>query len=323
VQFRVTIPGLSLYPGDEKHWWEGITSEDMVRIAQRADELGYDYLGVPEHVVMHDDWVGVMGPRWVHCTTAMAFLAGATKRIKLAGVVVVPYHNPIELAKSFSTIDFMSGGRLVVVGLVGYMDWEYQLLDAPPFAERGAVMDEYMDAMIELWTSDRPSFEGKYVQFANIAFEPKPVQDPLPIWLGGYTRASLRRVARIAEGWVPWAITRAQVSSMVAEVRERPEFRERPRKLELFMNLFEGEIDPDTHRVVAPPKVVMERDAILEQLHQLAAIGVTVTDANPVVGGGVFGSKGRDAAPPPQNADEFVERLHWFAEEVFPEGKAI
>src|ERR1700691_5633398 len=99
MRFRIAVPGLSLYPGDEEHWWRDIHHDDVLRIAARADELGFDYLAVSEHVVIPRELVPVMGPRWVHCTTAMAMLAAATKRIKIAGLIVVPYHDPIMLAK--------------------------------------------------------------------------------------------------------------------------------------------------------------------------------------------------------------------------------
>jgi probable F420-dependent oxidoreductase len=314
---------MSLYPGDEKHWHENITSEEMVQIAQRADELGYDAAHFSEHIVMHRDNVPVMGGRWIHCTTAMGFVAGATKNITLAGVVVVPYHDPIELAKAYATIDYLSGGRLLVVALLGYMEWEYELLQRPPFEERGAVMDEYMDAMHELWTSDDPVFDGKYVKFSNIVFDPKPVQKPLPVWLGGYSKPAARRLARIGDGWEPWSLTRAQVVEKMNYVREQESFRQRPRPLGLFMPLFEGETHPITHEVLTPPTVVMNKDAILEQVQELTDIGVTVTDADPILGGNRFGSKGAEGVPRVTNLGMFLERLQWFAEEIFPEGKKI
>ena len=84
------------------------------------------------------------------------------------------------------------------------MSEEFEALGVPPFAERGAVTDEYLDAFRELWTKDDPRFEGRYVKFANIRFEPKPVQKPYPpIWVGGESGPALRRTARIGDGWYP------------------------------------------------------------------------------------------------------------------------
>src|ERR1700736_2720463 len=154
MKFRIGVPGVTLYPGDVEQWWKDEPWSELVRICQAADELGYDWLHVSEHIAMHDSWVEAMGPRWLHCVTTLGYLAGATKQIKVAGLIVVPYHHPVELAKALATVDVVSGGRLIVAAAVGYMEWEYELMNAPPFAERGAVMDEYMAAMIELWTSE-------------------------------------------------------------------------------------------------------------------------------------------------------------------------
>lgn len=324
MQFTIGMIGQSLYPGSQKLWWEEITSEEIVRMLQRADELSFDMVRVGEHVVMHEDWVEVMGPRWVDCVSTLAFVAGATKQIKVASaIIVLPYHNPIALAKALATIDYLSDGRLIFTAALGYMEWEYELLKVP-FADRGAIMDEYLDAIIELWTSDRPRFDGAHVQFDGIVFDPKPKQHPHPpIWLGGHSKASARRTARVGEGWMPWGITRPQLPEMLEYIKSQPGFVERPRKLDVFMTLFEGEIDPSTHAVVAPPKVVLDRDAILEQVQVLADLGVTTTDADPILGWGEYGHEGGESLPPIRSTEEYLERLQWFAEEILPEGRQI
>ena len=103
-----------------------------------------------------------------------------------------------------STLDMLSKGRLILGAGVGWMEEEFELLDAPPFAERGAVTDEYLQAFIELWTKDDPVFDGKYVNFSNITFLPKPVQKPYPpIWIGGQSKPAIRRAARIGNCWHP------------------------------------------------------------------------------------------------------------------------
>src|SRR5580765_7739218 len=136
MQFTIGMIGQSLYPGSQKLWWEDIGSDEIVRMVQRADELGLDMVRIGEHIVMHEDWVDVMGPRWVDCVSTLAFVAGATKQIKvISGIIVLPYHNPIELAKALATIDYLSDGRLVFTAALGYMEWEYAMLKVP-FAER-------------------------------------------------------------------------------------------------------------------------------------------------------------------------------------------
>ena len=137
--------------------------------------------------------------------TTLAFLAGVTEHIKLVtSVMIIPYRNPILTAKMLSTLDMLSKGRLILGAGVGWMEEEFELLNAEPFAERGAVTNEYLKAVIELWTSDNPTFEGKYVNFSDITFLPKPVQKPYPpIWIGGQSRPAIRRAAQIGDCWHP------------------------------------------------------------------------------------------------------------------------
>jgi probable F420-dependent oxidoreductase len=137
--------------------------------------------------------------------TTMSFLAGATQRIRfITSVMIAPYRNPIITAKMLASLDVLSGGR-VIVGLgVGWLKEEFENLNAPPFAERGRVTDEYVKAFRELWSSDNPSFKGKYCAFSDIVFVPKPVQKPtIPIWIGGHSPQAIHRAAQLGDGWHP------------------------------------------------------------------------------------------------------------------------
>ena len=117
--------------------------------------------------------------------TLLAFLAGQTSKIRLvASVIIVPYRSPLLAAKALATLDVLSQGRLVIGIGVGWMREEFEALDVPPFEERGAVTDEYIRAFKELWTSDSPHFEGKYVNFDDINFLPKPGAEAPPAHLG-------------------------------------------------------------------------------------------------------------------------------------------
>ena len=102
-----------------------------------------------------------------------------------------------------SSLDALSGGRVVFGIGAGWVAAESAMLGVP-FAERGAMTDEYLEAMQELWTSPTPSFAGKYTQFSGLVFEPKPVQKPHPpIWVGGHSKAALRRTAQFGAAWHP------------------------------------------------------------------------------------------------------------------------
>jgi probable F420-dependent oxidoreductase len=321
VKFRVRLPGQNLYPGRGEHWWKGITADEMASLARRIDELGFDYLSLGEHVVMHEELLDSMGPRYLHTLSLMSYVACATERIRIAALVVVPYHNPLVLAKALATIDYLSTGRLVALCGVGYMQWEYEVLRIPPFEERGAVMDEYLDAMLELWTSEKPRFAGRYTRFDRIVFDPKPVQKPHPpVWVAGNSPAAARRAARMGGGWMPSAISRARLSELLAEIDARFQSGRRPDAFDVYMNLFEGEIEWSRLETRRVPRIDTSRDAVIAELHALSELGVTVTDGDALAGGTVFGP---EVAGQVQSREEYLERLQWFAEEIVPAAREL
>ena len=193
------------------------TPEALAGMARRGEELGYDSLSTGDHIVVPrsidspypytegGEFPGAPSGDSMEMLILLSFLAGQTQAIRLiCGVVVVPHRNPLVAAKALATLDVVSQGRLVVGVGVGWMREEFEALGLPPFEERGAVTDEYIRAYKELWTSDNPSFEGKYCRFDNISFLPKPVQKPHPpIWVGGESRPAFRRTAELADGWYP------------------------------------------------------------------------------------------------------------------------
>lgn len=320
MKLNLSLVGHQLYPGERNHWFDGITPHEMVRVAQRADALGFDQLRISEHVVIPREWVATMGPRWLDCLATMSYIAAATERIRVSSaIIVVPYHHPLMLAKALATIDHLSGGRVDFAAGVGYMEREFELLGAD-FAARGAVTDESLDAIVELWTSEDPAYDGQHVAFRDVVLDPKPDQRPHPpIWIGGYTNASIRRAARVGDGWMPWGVTRAQLPAKLDQLRNDPGFTERPRPFGVFLDLFDRDMDPSTHAVVAPARITLERDAIVEQLHQLAALGVTMTCVDPLLGYGHYGGE----LTPIRDLEEYLDRLEWIAAEIVPEAARI
>jgi probable F420-dependent oxidoreductase len=192
-----------------------VTSADLIRFVEQAESLGFYCITVADHVIIPKN-LTVPYPYTIdgkypgtgyhlETLTTMSFLAGATKRIRfVTSVMIAPYRNPVITAKMLASLDVLSGGR-VIVGLgVGWMKEEFENLNAPPFAERGKVTNEYIRAFRELWSSDNPCFKGKYCSFSDIVFVPKPVQKPaIPIWIGGHSRQAIRRAARLGDGWHP------------------------------------------------------------------------------------------------------------------------
>ena len=198
----------------------GAEPDALADIAKLGDRLGFYCMVMPDHILQPNQInstypysltgdilaAGQSGDgEWPEQITTLAYLAGVTERIRLVtSVMIIPYRNPILTAKMLSTLDMLSKGRLILGAGVGWMEEEFELLDAPPFAERGAVTNEYLQAFIELWTNDDPKFEGKYVNFSDITFLPKPVQKPYPpIWIGGQSKPAIRRAAHIGDCWHP------------------------------------------------------------------------------------------------------------------------
>jgi probable F420-dependent oxidoreductase len=191
--------------------------EVMTRIAQAGEALGYDYLTITDHVVLPNvtspgypysesgEFLS-HGPLYRHEQLTMtSYVAAKTSRIRLVlAVIVVPHRQPVLAAKMLASIDVLSGGRLVVGVGAGWLKAEFDAIVATPFAERGAVTDEYIHAFRELWTNPEPRFEGKYVTFRDIVLDPKPVQKPTPpIWVGGESPPALRRAAKLGDAWYP------------------------------------------------------------------------------------------------------------------------
>ncbi len=135
----------------------------------------------------------------------MAFVAGKTRALRLiSSVMILPHRNPVVTAKMLATIDVLSGGRVTVGVGVGWLREEVRALGAPDFDRRGAVSDEYLRIFKALWTQDPASYRGEFYRFEAVRCLPHPVQKPHPpIWVGGHSRAALRRVARLGDGWHP------------------------------------------------------------------------------------------------------------------------
>ena len=193
-----------------------IGPDSLVRIATEAEMLGFDYVTVSDHVMIPTSIAsrypysdsgefpsGAAAAR-LEQLTAATFIAASTSKLRIVtSVMVVPHRPAVLTAKILATLDFLSKGRITLGIGAGWCEEEFIAIGAPPFAERGAVTDEWMMVCKELWTSDEPKFDGKYVQFKDVLFPPKPVQQPIPIWVGGESSPALRRTAKYGDAWYP------------------------------------------------------------------------------------------------------------------------
>ena len=306
MKFNLLMPGSMRQPMINHPFEAHLQPDDVRRIIATADELGFDAISVPEHLVVPCSMTPTMDPYHWHALTGMAFVAGVSARLLVnSSVMVLPLHNPVELAKAIATLDVLTGGRVMCTFGAGYTEGEFAAVGAE-FARRGAVCDEYLDAMIELWESPDPSYDGEFVSFRDVVVEPRPARRPT-IWLGGDAAPVLRRASRFADGWYPWLTAPDLIPGRLAYIKEQPEFAERPRPFDIHYSLSALLVSADhgaRHE---------NRDAVLDQLRdaeatidaigRLAGLGVTWTFV---------------PQPPLADLEAYLDHLRWQAEEIMP-----
>lgn len=187
-----------------------------VELAQAGEEAGFESLWTIEHTVIpggyasaypySDDGKIAGGNNQIPLPDPviwMSYVAAATTRIKLAtGILILPQHNPVVLAKQIGTLDHMSGGRIMLGIGVGWLKEEFDALGVP-FERRGRRADEYVAAMRELWKAEKPSFQGEFVSFKEAYCLPQPVNKHVPIVVGGDSTFAARRAGRLGDGYFP------------------------------------------------------------------------------------------------------------------------
>jgi probable F420-dependent oxidoreductase len=305
MKFDVAFPGNHHLPTTPE-WTRSLGPPEWKRIAGTVDQLDYNAITTSEHFGMPYEEVPRLGPYWTHALSVLAFVAGATERVRLdASVLVLPYHHPLALAKALSTIDVLSGGRLNVSVGVGHAAREFEALGVP-FDERGTISDEILEALSVLWSDDKPSYHGRFFDIEGLAFEPKPVQRPRPpIYVGGNSKPALRRAARY-EGWQPnpTDFDFHEVAPLFDYLRVQPGFAGKEDTFELHWLKPPAGVDPPLPFTDAPGTArAAYRDQLIDGLEDLADHGVTRTPV-PV--------------PATRSVDEFLAYLQWFAEEVAP-----
>jgi probable F420-dependent oxidoreductase len=191
----------------------GARRDVLDAVARSAEAAGFATLWAGEHVVMVDEPASrypyaddgriAVPPDsdWLDPLVALSFAAAATTRIGLAtGVLLVPEHEPVALAKRVASLDVLSGGRLTLGVGVGWSREEFEALGVP-FARRGARAAEYVAALRTLWRDSVADFDGEFVRFRRIRVNPKPQRRTVPVFVGGNSDAALRRAARWGDGW--------------------------------------------------------------------------------------------------------------------------
>jgi probable F420-dependent oxidoreductase len=303
MRFTVYLPNCMNVAAVTQPWEHNLSGRDIANVARRAEELGYSMVLLPEHFLTPTSHVELSGNHYFDATTAQAFVAGATSTITLGSMVtILPLHNPVVAAKQIATLDWFSGGRAQVTVGVGWLKEEFDTIGVP-FNKRGRVTDECLEAMIELWQSDSPSYRGDFVTFNDIAFGPKPISTPHPtIWIGGDADAVLRRAARFGNGWAPWLTKPDELPAKLDYLRSQPGFDDRP--FSVFYSLAVLSIGQE-HAIVDDPNAQFGQSAqqVVDNCNMLAQRGVTDTWVNP---------------PPVSDFNAYLDHMQWVAEEVIP-----
>lgn len=242
--------------------------DSMVRAAQAAEAAGFDSVWTGEHVVLPDPQAPP-SPAPPHLAmldpaVALAYIAAHTTTIALAtGIIILPQRNPLVLAKEMASVDVVSKGRLWFGYAAGYLHQEFAALGIP-FGDRGARCDEYLDAMLELWGSESPTFAGETVRFSGIDAHPRPVQRPHPrLIVGGHSAPAYRRAVRRANGWYGFAMPPAAVATCIDGLQRAAAEVDRPAELgelELTVTPPPGPVDAatvDAYRELGVARLVM------------------------------------------------------------------
>jgi probable F420-dependent oxidoreductase len=208
----------TLYVAD---WEKAAGPEELGRIAQVADEAGYFYLGVCDHTAIPQRLADAMGTIWYDTTATLGWLAALTTRTHLLShVLILAQRHPLRAAKELSTLDVLSGGRLIVGVGAGHVPEEYELLTGE-FAQRGRHTDEAVSALALAFTSEFPELPGPRFPASGMGLAPRPVRRPRPpIWIGGSSPAAIRRTAAFGDGWLPQGTRRRDLPGQIARLRK-------------------------------------------------------------------------------------------------------
>jgi probable F420-dependent oxidoreductase len=205
-------------------WEERAGVADLVEIARHAEATGHAFIGVCDHVAIpDDDYARHMSTTWYDTVATLGFLAAHTERVRLlSAIYVAGYRHPLQTASAFGTLGHLSGGRAILGVGAGHVQGEFEALGIP-FAERGAILDECLDALRGVFAADYASFQGKRVSYREMGVAPRPPSGELPIWIGGSGRAAWKRCGRVGDGYIPMANPLEEFPEILATIRASAE----------------------------------------------------------------------------------------------------
>ena len=185
-------------------WEDTATVADLVAIAQKAEATGHDFVGVCDHIAIPDnDYAANMTTTWYDTVATLSYLAAHTTTVNLLSVVwIAAYRHPLQTAKSFGTLDHLSGGRVIMGVGAGHVEAEFDALGID-YSKRGKILNESIDAIRGAFESKYVSFDGDFYSYDKVGMTPGPVSGSFPIWIGGSGRAAWKRTGRLGDGYIP------------------------------------------------------------------------------------------------------------------------
>lgn len=304
MKLNVNVPNSMHVAAMTQPWEHQLVGDDILTAMRLIDELGYHKCMLGEHFVVPKAHLELSGDHYFHTTVALGYIGGATRSLRLSSSVsLLPLQSPLVHAKAWSTLDWLTGGRAEAMFGVGWLKEEFDMLGVP-FDKRGRMADEYLAAIIQLWTQDDPVFDGEFVSFKEVGFAPKPVQQPrLPIWLGGDAEPVLKRVAKFADGWSPFRTPPEKFPESIDFIRSQPDFDGRP--IGIFFALAMLNVGSH-HEIIGDERASAAGSAAetIDQIGWLERLGVTETFL-PI--------------PADVNSLEaYLDHLRWVAQEIMP-----
>ena len=186
------------------HYGQAMDPAGTRTFAERVERLGFDSLWVTDHVIVPKELDIIYKERMLDPLATLSYLAGVTNTVRLGtSVIILPYRNPVIVAKELATVDVLSGGRVIFGAASGWMEGEFAALGAD-FANRGALADEYLRVITALWTRSEPQLKTEHFDIRGVVASPEPAQRPRPpIWIGGQSPPAARRAVAFGDVWHP------------------------------------------------------------------------------------------------------------------------
>ena len=260
MKLGIATPVVTNVAGAPLTWEKNGTIEDIGRVAETADRLGYHHMTCSEHLGLPSSETGRRGARYWDPLATFGYVSARTQQIRFATMtLVLGYHHPLAIVKRYGTLDHVSGGRVILGVGVGSLKEEFDLLGAP-FDDRGDRADDALRALRTALPSNEPAYDGEFYSFGGLTVDPCALQPHMPIWIGGRTKRSLRRALTLADGWCPFNVS-------IDTAAEWLTARDVPSGFELVLPA-ERPLDP-----------VGNPDATKETLETMAAGGTTTLSA--------------------------------------------